>query len=185
MVGEKLEYGVADGQGSVFVNGAGQRELLKIDVKTNQIAARWAIPDCESPHGIAVDTKTHRVFSTCANRVMVIVNADDGKQLASLPIGARTDGAAFDPGRRRAFSSNGDGTLTVISEQDPNSFTVLGNVPTSLGARTMTINPESGRLYLVAADMKVNEAVDPKDYRHRYTVTPGSAKLLIFDPARP
>jgi DNA-binding beta-propeller fold protein YncE len=183
--GGKLEIGVADGLGKVYVNGEAKREILRIDTRKLEIDARWSIPDCESPHGIAVDTKAHRVFSTCANKVMVIVNADDGKQLALLPIGARTDGAAFDPARRRAFSSNGDGTLTVISEQDPNSFTVLGNVPTSLGARTMTINPKSGRLYLVAADMKVNEAVDPKDYRHRYTVTPGSAKLLIFDPAHP
>ncbi len=181
--GGKLEIGVADGLGKVYVNGEEKREILRIDTRTTTIDARWPIPDCESPHGIAVDAKGQHVFSSCANKVMVVVSAQTGKQLATLPIGARTDGAAFDPKRHRAFSSNGDGTLTVVGEKSPGEFAVLDNVPTSLGARTMTIDPASGRLYLVAAELKENPDVDPKDYRHRYTVTPGSAKLLIYDPA--
>jgi hypothetical protein len=113
---------------------------------------------------------------------MVVIDADNGRQIASLPIGARTDGAAFDSRRRRVFSSNGDGTLTVIAEKGPNSFVVLGTIPTMLGARTMTLDPKSGRLYLVAADIKINESADPKDYRQRFSVTPGSVKLLFLDP---
>ena len=114
---------------------------------------------------------------------MVIIDADNGKKIAELPIGSRTDGAAFDPGSKRAFSSNGDGTLTVIGEQSPDSFVVLGNVPTMRGARTMTLDPKTGRLYLMAANYTVNESIDPKDARHRYSVVPGSAKLLFLDPA--
>ena len=182
--GGKLEIGVADGHGKLYVNGEAKREILRIDTRTLDIDARWPIPDCESPHGIAVDTQHHHLFSSCANQLMVVVSAQDGALLASLPIGAHTDGAAYDPTRQRAFSSNGDGTLTVIGEPTPDKFTVLDNVPTSLGARTMTIDPKSGRLFLVAADLKVNEAVDPKDFRHRYTATPGSAKLLIYDPVQ-
>jgi len=181
--GGKLEIGVADGLGKVYVNGEEKREILRIDTKNTTIDARWPIPDCESPHGIAVDTKGHHVFTSCANKLMVVVSTTDGKQLASLAIGARTDGAAFDPNKHRAFSSNGDGTLTVIGEPTPGNFAVLDTVQTTLGARTMTLDPKSGRLFLVAAELKENEGVDPKDYRHRYTVTPGSAKLLIFDPA--
>jgi YVTN family beta-propeller protein len=180
--GGKLEIGAADGAGKLYVNGEEKQEILRIDSRTNQIDARWPIPSCTSPHGIAVDAKSRRVFSSCENNVMVVVDADNGKQIASLPIGARTDGAAFDSRRRRAFSSNGDGTLTVIAEKGPNSFVVLGTVPTMLGARTMTVDPKSGRLYLVAADIKINESADPKDYRHRYSVTPGSVKLLFLDP---
>ncbi|HZF14652.1 MAG TPA: YncE family protein [Steroidobacteraceae bacterium] len=180
--GGKLEIGAADGAGKVYVNGEAKQEILRIDTRSNQVDARWPIPACASPHGIAIDTKSHRVFSSCENNVMVVVDADSGKPIASLPIGSRTDGAAFDSRRRRAFSSNGDGTLTVIGEKGANSFVVLGNVPTMLGARTMTVDPKSGRLYLVAADIKINEAADPKDYRHRYSVTPGSAKLLVLDP---
>jgi YVTN family beta-propeller protein len=182
-VGGKLEIGAADGAGKIYVNGEARREIVRVDTRTNQIDARWPIPSCTSPHGLAIDARLHRVFASCANNVMVAVDADTGMQIASLPIGARTDGAAFDPVTRRAFSSNGDGTLTVIGEQGPESLAVLDNVPTMLGARTMTVDPGTGRLYLVAAEMKVNESADPKDYRHRYTVTPGSAKLLFLDPA--
>ncbi len=140
--GGKLEIGAADGAGKVYVNGEEKQEILRIDTRANQIDARWPIPSCTSPHGIAIDTKSRRVFSSCENNVMVVVDAESGKQIASLPIGARTDGAAFDSSRRRAFSSNGDGTLTVIGEKGPNSFVVLGNVPTMLGARTMTVDSE-------------------------------------------
>ena len=181
--GGKLEIGAADGNGKVYVNGEAKREVLRIDARTNTIDARWPIPTCESPHGIAVDAKARRVFSSCENNVMVIIDADSGRKVAELPIGSRTDGAAFDPGSKRAFSSNGDGTLTVIGEQTPDSFVVLGNVPTMRGARTMTLDPKTGRLYLMAADYSVNESVDPKDVRHRYSVVPGSAKLLFLDPA--
>jgi len=179
--GGKLEISAVDGAGKVYINGEARREILRVDARTSTIDARWPIPDCESPHGIAVDAKLLRIFSSCANKVMVVVDGHTGKQLASLPIGARTDGAAFDPSTRRAFSSNGDGTLTVIGEQGSTGYVVLGTVATMLGARTMTVDPGTGRLYLVAADMTLNESADPKDYRHRYRVTPGSAKLLFLD----
>ena len=180
--GGKLEIGAADGAGKLYVNGEAKQEIVRIDTQTHQVDARWPILSCTSPHGIAIDAKSRRIFSSCENNVMVVIDADDGKLIATLPIGARTDGAAFDPSTRRAFSSNGDGTLTVIAEKGPNSFVVLDTVPTMLGARTMTLDPKSGRLYLVAADIKINESVDPKDFRHRFSVTPGSVKLLFLDP---
>ncbi len=182
--GGKLEIGVADGLGHVYVNGEAKREILRIDTRSNTIDARWPIPDCESPHGIAVDSRGHHLFSSCANRKMMVVSTQDGSVLASLPIGARTDGAAFDPNTRRAFSSNGDGTLTVIGESQPGRFAVLDTVATAIGARTMTIDPKTGEIFLVAGDVTENASADPQDFRHRYVVTPGSAKLLIFDPVR-
>jgi DNA-binding beta-propeller fold protein YncE len=181
--GGKLEIGVDDGLGKVFVNGEAQREILRIDARSNTIDARWPIPGCESPHGIAVDSRGHHLFTSCANQLMMVLSTQDGSVLASLPIGARTDGAAFDPNTHRAFSSNGDGTLTVIGESTPGQFTVLDTVPTAIGARTMTLDPKTGALFLIAGDVTENAGADPKDFRHRYTVTPGSAKLLIFEPA--
>lgn len=181
--GGKLEVGAADGRGKIYVDGEANREILRVDTRTNAIDARWPIPSCTSPHGLAIDKKAHRLFASCENNLMVVIDADSGKQLAELPIGSRTDGAAFDPGRKRAFSSNGDGTLTVIGEQSADSFVSLGSVPTMRGARTMTLDPRSGRLYLIAADLSVNESVDPADARHRYSVVPGSAKLLFLDPS--
>ena len=90
--GGKLEIGVADGLGKLFVNGEAKREILRIDTRTLNIDARWPIPDCESPHGIAVDPRSHHVFSSCANQLMVVVSTQDGSLLAKLPIGAHTDG---------------------------------------------------------------------------------------------
>jgi YVTN family beta-propeller protein len=181
--GGKLEIGVADGTGKMFVNGEAKQEIVRIDTKANQVDAHWPIPSCTSPHGLAIDTHSHRLFASCENNVLLAINADNGKVVASLPIGARTDGAAFDPIRKRVFSSNGDGTLTVIAETTPDSFKVLGTVQTMLGARTMTIDPQTGRLYLVAGEIKINEAAAPTDFRNRFKVTPGSAKLMFLDPA--
>jgi YVTN family beta-propeller protein len=180
--GGKLELGAAGGTGKVYVNGEEKQEIVRVDTRMNKIDARWPISSCTSPHGLAIDAKARRIFSSCQNNLMVVIDADNGKQIAALPIGAHSDGAAFDPHTRRAFSSNGDGTLTVIAEKTPNSFVSLGTVPTMLGARTITLDPKTGRLYLVAADMKINESADPKDFRHRYSVVPGSVKLLFLDP---
>jgi len=182
--GGKLEIGAADGTGKLYVNGEARQEVIRIDTQTQRIDARWPISSCSSPHGLAIDAKSRRVFSSCENKLMTVIDADNGRLVASLPIGARTDGAAFDPYTRRAFSSNGDGTLTVIAEKGSDSFAVLGTVDTALGARTMTLDPQTGRVYLVAAHMTVDETAAPTDFRHRYRVEPGSAQLLFLDAAQ-
>jgi DNA-binding beta-propeller fold protein YncE len=181
--GGKLEFAVVDGRGNLYVNGEGKREIVHVDTKTNEVKAHWAMPMCESPHGLAIDVKSHRLFSSCRNSTLVVLNTDDGKIVTTLPIGSGTDAAKFDAKHKRVFSSNFDGTLTVISEKSPNSYEVLGNVPTMMGARTMAVDPESGRLYVVAADMTVNKDAAPNDFRHRYNITPGSTKLLFLDPS--
>jgi DNA-binding beta-propeller fold protein YncE len=140
------------------------------------------MPDCLKPHGLAIDPETRRLFATCANKVLVVVDADTGANLATLPIGSSSDGAAFDPIRKLIFSSNGEGTLSVIRERDAQTFVPGDTIKTIHGARTMAINPETGRLFLVAADVgKVDPAAAPWDGPH-VTYVPGSLKLLYFDP---
>jgi DNA-binding beta-propeller fold protein YncE len=180
--GGKLETAVAGGNGKLYVNGEEKNEIIRIDTATNQIDARWSIPNCTSPHGLAIDPEAHRLFSSCVNNVLVVVDADTGATIATLPIGTRSDGAAFDPKRKRIFSSNGDGTVSVIAERDANTFLTVASIATTQGARTMAVDPVSGRLYVVAADTTINPSADPADFRHRYVVTPGSAKLLFIDP---
>jgi YVTN family beta-propeller protein len=182
-VGGGLEFGVADTQGKLYINGAERQEIVRIDTTTNRIDARWPVHDCARPHGIAIDPRTHRVFATCVNNVMVVVDAVSGATIATLPIGARTDAAAFDPKRKLVFSSNGDGTLSVIAEKGPDQFEALGSIPTALGARTMALDAESGRIYLITADFTVNDKADANDARHRYVATPGTVHLLFLDPA--
>jgi YVTN family beta-propeller protein len=182
-VGAGLEIGLADGRGALFINGVEKHEIVKIDAKTNKVVAHWAMPDCQKPHGLALDPKTRRLFSTCANNVLVVVDADNGANVAAVPIGGFSDGAAFDPERKRVFSSNGDGTLSVVEEQqDGGRFVPLGTVQTLPGARTMTIDPETGRLFLVAADIAKTEPPMTAGGRPRITFVPNSVKLLFLDP---
>jgi DNA-binding beta-propeller fold protein YncE len=112
---------------------------------------------------------------------MVVMNADSGAVLATLPVGEGTDFAAFDPQSGLAYSSNRDGTISVVAEISPDKFVSLPSIPTQIGARTMAIDPNTGRIYLVAADMLVNESAAPTDFRRRYSVKSGSVKLLFLD----
>jgi YVTN family beta-propeller protein len=183
-VGGKLEYAVPDGSGHLYVNGAGKKEVLSIDTRTNQVQARWPVPECTSPHGLAIDASTHRLFVSCVNNVLTVVNTDNGAVVAQLPIGSGTDAAAFDPKRKLIFSSNGrDGTLSIIQERDPQTFVSLGTVKTTVSARTMGIDPDTGRLYLAAADVEATPA-DATKPGGRPKIVPGSLKLLFLDPAR-
>jgi len=177
--GEKLETPVAGRDGKVYVNGAGNRDILRIDTRSNRIDARWPVPDCESPHGIAIDPQARRLFASCVNKVLVAVNLDSGAVVATVPIGAGTDAAGFDPRRKRIFSSNGrDGTLSIIEEKDPQTFVLLATIDTAISARTMTLNPETGRLYLVAADVYAKAAAAGA----KRAFIAGSLKLLFLDP---
>jgi DNA-binding beta-propeller fold protein YncE len=180
--GGKLETGIADGAGNLYVNGEANGEIVHIDTRTDSVVDHWPLAGCTSPHGIAIDTQDRRLFSSCANGVLLAMNADNGKVVASLPIGTGSDGAAFDPVRKRVFSSNGEGTVTVIGEMAPDSYKELGTLQTVPSARTMTIDPQTGRLYLVAAEIKINQAAAPNDFRNRFRLTPGSTRLLIYDP---
>jgi DNA-binding beta-propeller fold protein YncE len=165
--------------GKLYVLGAEKSEIIRLDTKDNQIDARWAIPGCKSPHGIAIDNNGRRLFASCVNTVLVVVNLDSGATVATLPIGAGTDSAAFDPNRKLIFSANGrDGTLSILQEKDPQTFVPLATVKTAVSARTMDIDPASGRIFLVAAD-----TIPAAAEGGRPTVVPGSLKLLFMDPA--
>jgi YVTN family beta-propeller protein len=181
-IGAGLEPGVADGKGTLFINGVEKHEIVEIDAKTNKIMAHWAMPACRKPHGLAIDPETRRLFATCANNLLVVVDADNGANIATLPIGSFSDGAAFDPKRKLIFSSNGDGTLSVIQEKSAQTFLPLDAIKTAQGARTIAIDPETGRLFLVTADVAKIEPPTKQDGRPHVTYVPGSLKLLYFDP---
>ncbi len=181
-VGGGLEFGAADARGKFYVNGVERQEIVRIDTKTSRVDARWPVRNCSRPHGIAIDPLTRRIFATCVNNVMVVVDADSGAIIATLPIGSGSDAAAFDPQRKLVFSSNGDGTLTVIAEKGPNQFEVMGNIPTAVGARTMALDAVSGRVYLITADFTDNDKTASGDARRRHSMVPGTVHLLFLDP---
>lgn len=179
--GGKLEYTVAGGNGKLYVNGAEKRDIVRVDTATNRVDAHWPVPGCESPHGMAFDAAAHRLFTSCVNQQMVVLDTDTGRQIATVPIGRGTDAAAFDPRRKLAFSSNGlSGTLSVIAEKGANQFESLGETGTSISARTMAIDPDTGRIYLAAADL--DPAVPPPASGRNMKIIPGTFKLLFLDP---
>ena len=183
-VGAALEAGLADGKGALFVDGAENHDIVKVDAKSNKVEAHFDMPACKRPHGLALDSETHRLFATCANNILVVVDADSGANVATVPIGSGSDGAAFDPVRKLIFSSNSDGTLSVIQEKDAQTFVAAATIKTTRGARTMAIDPKTGRLFLVAADIaKIDPPITPGGRPH-VTYVVNSLKLLYLDPTK-
>jgi DNA-binding beta-propeller fold protein YncE len=180
--GGGLEFGLSGGNGKLYVNGEEKHEIVRVDAATNKADAHWPMPDCERPHGLAIDTAHARLFSTCLNQKMIVMNSDTGAIVSELPIDRGSDAAGFDSVRQLAFSSNYSGTLSVVREVTPDTFEVLPAIKTVVGARTMTLDPKTGRIYLAAADMVTNPSAAPDDVRHRYEPLPGSLKLYFLDP---
>ncbi len=178
------ESAAADGRGKLFINIASTNEIVAFDTNTLTITARWPVPACEKPHGMAMDDVTNRLFVSCVNARMLVVNALNGAVVANLPIGKGTDAAAFDPERKLAFSSNGEGTLSVIAERGANEFVGLGNIETAPGARTMALDPKTGRIFLVTAELAQTQPPAAPGHGPHYAYVPGSTKLLILEPAR-
>ncbi|MDE8348223.1 MAG: YncE family protein [Acidocella sp.] len=182
-LGGSPEFLVVDGIGSLYVNINDKNEIVRIDTKTNNIAARWPVAPCESPTGLAMDAKNRLLFASCHSGVMIVMNADTGKIVASLPIGKGTDAAAFDAKTHTAFSSNSDGTLNIIGETSTKNFTDA-TMLTAKAARTMAVNPATGRVYLITATVTSTTPPATPDGKIHYVFAPGSVKLLIFDPVK-
>src|SRR5262249_49646278 len=176
----KPEFAAADGKGTVFVNIEDKSELTSIDAKKAAVIKSWPLTGCEEPSGLAIDQKHRRLFAGCHNKVMAIVNADDGKVITTVPIGLGVDANAFDPKLELAFSSNGDGTLTVVHEDSPGTFKVVQNADTQRGARTMAFDPENQDVYLVTAEFDEQPPAEGQT-RPRRTMKPGSFTLLVME----
>jgi DNA-binding beta-propeller fold protein YncE len=150
-LGGKPEYAAADGEGKVYVNIEDTSEVVEIDSLKLSPTKRYSLKPGEEPTGMGLDAEHHRVYSGCHNKIMTILDTKTGKVIATVPIGAGVDGNGFDPETGLAFSSNGDGTLTVVREASPGNFEVVETVPTQRGSRTMAIDPKTHNIYLPAA----------------------------------
>jgi DNA-binding beta-propeller fold protein YncE len=173
------EFVAADGRGKAFVNLASTGQLARVDIASGKLEAVWTLTDCKSPHGLAYDHRTHRLFSGCANAVVVAVDPESGRILATLPAGPRNDAILVDERRGRVFCPNGDGTLTVIGEGPHDTFTVLRTIPTFLGARSGAIDPATGTLYLTYGDIQITTGYrDPGGIRFGWD----AARVAVFTP---
>ena len=179
-LGGKPEFSVADSLGHIYVNNEDTSEVMVIDSKTLEVLSRWPIAPGEAPTGLAIDLKNRRLFSVTRNKFMVVLDADDGRVLASLPIGSGCDGCMFDPERKLAFASNGEGTLTIVCEDSPTNFTVLDTIATQRGARTMTIDLRTCALFLPTAEYGPTPQPTADQPRPRPPVLPNTFVLLQF-----
>lgn len=180
--GEKMEYLAADQSGHVYVAGEANSDLLKIDARTAKIVARWPTPGCKSPHGLALDQAGGRVFIGCVNAKLMVVDTRQGRGqgriVAELQIGLGNDAVAWDPVRRRVFSSNGrDGTVSVYRQVSPDRYEAMVPITTAISARTMAVDARSGRLFVVAAD--TDPSATPGG---RPRIRPGTVRMMIYDP---
>jgi len=171
---DRPEFAAADGKGNIYVNIEDKSELVQFDAQNLKVLNRWPLAPCEEPSGLAMDRANRRLFAGCHNQMMAVVDADTGKVVARPPIGQGVDANRFDPETNYAFSSNGDGTLTVVHEDSPDKFSVVENVPTKRSARTMALDEKTHNIFLAAADFE-----PPAPGERRGKMKPASFVILV------
>jgi DNA-binding beta-propeller fold protein YncE len=178
-LGGKPEYGVSAGDGRVYANLTDNGEVVEINSKTLMVTRRWGTAPCKNPVAMAIDTKNHRLFSGCRSGVMAVSDYVAGKIVATVPIGAGTDGAGFDPSTGDAFASNADGTLTVIHQDTPDSYHVSQTLTTMTGSRNLGLDPSMHAIFLAGAKFESPAPGAPPG--RRAAMTPGSFVVLVVE----
>ncbi len=182
-LGGKPEFLAANGAGQLFVALNNKNEMAAVDTQTDQVTAHWALPGCDAPTGMAIDPQAGRVFTSCQNGKLAVVNTSTGQEVALLPIGKGSDSAAFDAKRHLIFSANSSGTLSIIRETDPDHYTALPSVKTRLGARTMAVDEATGDIFLVTAKVEAKKPAKHPGWAMRYSFQPDTLTLLVYHPA--
>ena len=173
-VGGKPETAVSNGTGKIFVNVEDKNEIVEIDATTFKVLNHWSLSPAEGPTGLAFDKKTNRLFAGC-DKLLVVLDATNGKVVDKIAIGDGCDGVAFDPATKDIYTSNGEGTMTVIHVNSADSYSILDNIVTKRGARTIALDEQSHWIYLPTAEF---EAQDP-NVKGRPKMKPGTFQVLV------
>jgi YVTN family beta-propeller protein len=178
------EFGAADSEaGRVYVNIEDKSEVAVIDTAKHEVIAHWPLAPGEEASGIALDATHHRLFSTCNNQLMTMLDTTSGKMVATAPIGKRVDGCAFDDGTQLAFASCGEGVTTIARAEAPDKLTVVQTLKTEPGARTIALDPQTHRIYLPTAEFHPAPSPAPGASPSRPIIVPNTMKLLVYGPA--
>jgi DNA-binding beta-propeller fold protein YncE len=180
----KPEFAVSDNNGRIYVNIVDKNLISVIYVKEMKVGQNWNISPGEEASGLAIDNTTHRLFAGCSNKLMVVVNAENGRVVTTLPIGEHCDGVKFDSGNHRAYSSNGEGTLTVVQEKPGDKFEVLENLTTQPGARTLAVDSKTHHVYLSTAQFGPAPEATAENPRPRRSILPGTFVVLDVAPEK-
>ena len=161
-VGGAMEQAQSDGAGKLYVDVEDKNEIAVVDLKTMKVINRLALGEKgDGPAGLGLDAKNHILFAMCHSQNCVVVNTEDGKILATLPIGNGTDGGGFNPATMEAFSSQRDGTLTIIKEKSPTEFEVEQNVKTKAGCKTCALDTKNNHIVLICTERAPQPANTP------------------------
>ena len=179
-LGGKPELAGADGRGNVFVNLVQKNVVLHIDAHKMVVSHAWPVAPCVGPRTIAVDPTAGRLFVGCANRMMAVLDAGNGRVVATLPIGAGPDDSAFDAETRRVFISNADGTVSVIQQETPDRYSVIETVKTVPGARNMALDAKTKRIYLPLFDRGPSPVPTAQSPNPKGAPMPGTFRVLVF-----
>jgi DNA-binding beta-propeller fold protein YncE len=182
-LGSKPEAAAADGKGHVFVDMQETNMVAKIDARKLVLEQSWPTAPCEAPSSMAMDIKHNRLFLGCRGKspMLAVMDASNGKVIATLPIGAGTDAAVFDADKKLIFTSNGEGTISMIQQESADRYRALEAIKTEPGARTMTIDTKTHRLFLITADRTTPPAT-PDNPNPAAVVTPGTFRVLVVGP---
>lgn len=180
----KPEFSVSDGKGNIYVNIEDKSIISLIDANSMKVLKSWPIAPGEEASGLAIDNETHRLFAVCGNKLMVIVDATDGHVVTNLPIGEGCDGVKFDPILKRAYSSNGEGTMTVVQEKDKDNFKVLENIKTMPGARTLALDPRTHHIYTPTAEFNPAPVSTVDNPNPRRSPKPDSFYVIDIAPVK-
>jgi len=180
-LGGKPEEPALDGRGNMFVNLEDKSSIMEFDTKTLAVKGTWSLAPCDGPSALAADTKNHRLFAAC-DKMIAVFNTDTDKVVATPAIGGDPDGDGFDPGTGLVFASVREGLLTVIHEDSPDKYSIVGNVNTQFGARTMTLDPKTHHVFTETADFKPAAAPTPDNPRPRPQAIPNSFVILELGP---
>ncbi len=177
VTGNALETIMTDNAGKIFVSAEDKSEIVVVDMMKNAVTDHWPLSPGEGPTGLAIDVATKRLFSGC-DKLLIVMDATNGKIVDKLPIGDGCDGVAFDPATKLIFTANGEGTVTVIKEISADEFKVIDNIPTKRGARTITLDEKTHTLYLPTGDYEPLPANAPEGTRPK--IVPGSFQILVL-----
>jgi DNA-binding beta-propeller fold protein YncE len=182
VLGGKPEYATSGNDGRIYVNLEDKGAVAVINMNSMKVEKKWSVAPGSSPSAMAIDTADHRLFIGCRSKVMIVMDALNGKVIATLPIGEHVDAAAFDPVAQRVFCSNGVGTVTVIQKTGKNGFKVVENIATQKGAKTMALDRINHRLYLPTAEYEPLPAAAGENPKARAKIKPGSFMVLEVAP---
>jgi DNA-binding beta-propeller fold protein YncE len=176
----KPEFAAADAAAGRVYNNLEDKSLIAvIDAKEHKVLNTWSIAPGEEASGMAIDTEHHRLFIGCHNKLMEMIDTESGKVVASVAIGTGVDANAFDAGTQLAFSSNGDGTVTIAHEDGPDKLTVVQTLATGPRMRTMALDTKTHRIFLAAAKFEAQPA-QTGGGRQRPKIIPDTFKIMVY-----